>query len=127
MLPPMPKSKRAIILYVVGLLVCVVPPLLATLEYFPLFNERQRLSVLSLLIALLCTIPLWRSLRTFFKNPSAWKIWLAMLLLMTALRSIADEVIVIAWIGLPSGIIGSALFWFSRHADEKANGRSEWQ
>lgn len=107
---------KAIILHIIGLLVCVVPPALATAEYFPIISAepRKQISAFGVVLIAICCVPFWRSIKAFLRSPSAWKVWLVILIIFCAARSIADELIIISMIGLPAGLIGGAIFWIER-------------
>lgn len=91
----------------------VVAPLIATCTQFPVWVERSAeatVSGLFLMFAILCSIPLFKSLRGLLKSPSAPLIWGAVLAILLSLRTIVDEMIVISFVGLISNVIGWGLY-----------------
>ena len=102
-----------ILLYTAGTLFSTVPPLLATLAYIPIWSGRggfAMLSGLAALMILLCFIPLFRLIRSHLKTPSAPLIWLIVFLTFFILAEIADEMKVIAFIGLIGNLLGAFFF-----------------
>ena len=108
-------------LQIAGYALCVLPPVLATLEFFPLWvtNGEKGLSALSLLLLAVSAVPLWRAYRRYVKNPSALLLWLALFLSLTAFRSIIDEIRCIALIGLASATPGTLCFFFAKRIKDK--------
>lgn len=100
-------------LRVLALLFCTVPPVLATLLYFPLWRTRggaAALSGLTLLLILLSVTPLFRLIKRVFSSPSAPLMWFFVFLTFFMLSRIADEVTVIAFTGFIGNLIGAMLF-----------------
>lgn len=123
----MSKRTKAMLLHALGLLICIVPPALAVLEYFPILSEtpEKQISTFGALMLALCCVPFWRTVKAFLRSPSAWKVWLVILLASYLLNAIVSEMIVISAIGLVSGIVGCAVFrlerWYrARHELAKA-------
>lgn len=102
--------KRA--LRIIGLGLCILPPAVATLSFFPLWLNREEsaLSAFALLLLLLACLPLFRALRTFLRSPSAWMLWLVLFILLGLFRSIADGLYMISFFGLLGGIGGGICF-----------------
>ncbi len=118
-----PKTKSRL-LYFSGLLISVLPVLLATLSYFPLWCKRggeYALSGITLILLIIAALPLLRTIRARLRSPSAYTVWLIIFLLFYALSKIADEVVVIAFVGFISNLIGAFIFSLSR----KIRGKGE--
>lgn len=93
--------------------ISVGAPFIATLTQFPLWIERSSeatVSGLVVLFAILSAIPLFKSLKNFFKTPSAPLLWGAVLCLLYALRAILDEMIIISFVGLVSNCAGWVMY-----------------
>lgn len=101
-----------------GVLLCVLPPVISILEYFPLWlgNGRTALSAISVLLLLLAAIPLVRVVKNRLRSPSAWMLWLGLWLFMILFRPIAASVETIALISFPTSLAGALCF---RIADRK--------
>ena len=102
-----------ILLLTSGLLFSTVPPLWATLAYFPIWGNRGGGAVLSgitLILLLFCFTPLFNLIRSHLKSPSAPAMWLIVFIVFFALAEIADEVKVIAFWGFVENTVGSVIF-----------------
>jgi chromate transport protein ChrA len=108
----MSKRAKAMLIHIVGLIVCIVPPALAALDLFPLLSEtpQKQISTVGALMLLLCCVPLWRSLKVFLRSPSAWKLWLVVYVVFYLLSAISEEITTIALIGLASSVLGEIVF-----------------
>ena len=104
------------IAYFAGLAVSVIPPVIATLSYFPLWKERGSGAVLSgfaVILLLICAVPIFRTLGRFFKTPAAYLVWLMLFLLFWVVSAIADEMTSICFVGFISNAAGAVLFRLS--------------
>ena len=109
----MTSRTKSIILRIIAVLLCVLPPLAVTLAYFPLWVERSTAATLSgsaLVLMLLCLVPLMRQISKGIKTPAMWMIWLFLFLLFFALKAIVDELEVITFVGFVSNSIGAVLY-----------------
>lgn len=109
--------KRRAFFYAAGMLISTVTPLVAVLSYFPIWRERGGATALSgfaALLLIMCAAPIIRLMKKLFASPSAWLMWLAVFTAFLMLARIADEMVVISFIGLTSNLIGAALFRISR-------------
>ena len=112
--------RRRIALRAAGLAVSVIPPLIAVASYFPLWSERGAGAVLSgfaVLLALMCAVPVFKLLKRILSSPSAWLMWLITFILFALLAAIADEMVVISFVGTVSGIAGALLFRMAKRGE----------
>ena len=115
---------RTNILRIIGLIFCTVPPVAATLLYFPLWKERgaaDSLCGFTLLLILLSLLPLIKTLRGIFHSPSSHTLWFVAFLVFFLLSKIADEVTVISFAGFIGNLIGAALFYLAKRGDGLEN------
>jgi len=113
-----------IVLYALGLLFSVAPPLFATLAYFPVWSGRgggAMLSGMSALLLLLCFAPLMRFIKERLRSPSAPIIWLIVFIIFFILAEIAAEMKVIAFTGLVGNLIGTGLFRLAGKGERKSD------
>ncbi len=116
------KTQTAIRLYkIIGLLLCTVPAAVTTLLHFPLWLSREDsgFSVLSILVLSLCAIPARRMLRDFFRNPSAWKMWLVLWILFTVTDNLIDGLRAVACVACPASALGALFFWLAKRQEKK--------
>ncbi len=114
--------KRLLFLFL-GWAVSTVPALIATLTWFPLFVSRgegtRTVSLLSCLLIAVALVPLRRAIGSFFRNLTAWKVYLFLFVFFTVTGSIAYEMRCVAAVGLISSVPGSILFALGRGSGEK--------
>ena len=118
---------RSRALFLSGLLVSVIPPIAATLSYFPLWRERGAGAVLSgftVMLLLIAAVPIFRTVGRFFKSPASYTVWLMLFLLFFFVSAIADEMTVICFTGFISNLIGAVLFKLSRKEPDDARDRN---
>lgn len=110
------KQNNAIkrsVLRVIALTVCILPPAIATIAYFPVWVVREDTSVLSgmaLLVLTIVLIPLMKYIKEKMESPSAPVIWMISFLLFFLLSKIATEMTIISLIGFISNLIGTLIF-----------------
>lgn len=99
-----------------GYVLCVVPAALATMEHFPLwFSKTQAtVSVLSVAVLLLCMVPFRRGLRAMWKNPSAWFLWLCLLLILKLTAPLSQGLLAVAGVAFPTSLLGALCFRLAR-------------
>ena len=109
-----------------GLLFSVVPPLFATLEFFPLWlrNGKTALSAVSLLLLLLSAIPLFRILKKHLRTPAPFVLWFLLWVLLKTFLPIAEAIEKIALISFPTSFIG-ALCFLSARKRERTHAKEE--
>lgn len=114
------KLKRRI-LRIIGLLFCTVPPVSATLLYFPLWRERGGAAALSgftLLLILLSLLPTFNTLKRILRSPAAHTMWFLVFIAFFLLSKIADEMTVISFAGFIGNLIGALFFRAARNLNE---------
>ena len=100
-------------LHFAGLLLCIVPPAICTMMYFPLWKEAGVASCIAgggALILVLCAVPLLKMIRRWLTSMSAYFMWLLMFLLFFALSRIADQMTVISFVGFVGNLLGALCF-----------------
>ena len=106
---------------ILGVTLSVLPPAIATLEYFPLWlaDGKKAISALSLLLLLLAAYPLFRILKHRLRSPSLWMLWLVLWGLLEAFLPILSAIKTIALISFPTGLLGALFFRLSKRSEEK--------
>ena len=111
------NDKRRLVFSFLGLLISVVPTMLAVLSYFPVWQERgggAMLSGFTLCLFLISALPAIRLFKRIFESPSAPLLWFIAFLLFSALSRIAREMTVISFVGFTSNLIGAYFFTMAR-------------
>lgn len=111
---------RRILYNLTGVLCSVLPPVIATLSYFPLWQTRDAETVVSGVSALLlvcAALPLIRILVAKMKTPSATVLWGILFVLFFSLCRVAHEMCVISFVGMVGGAVGSVFFRLSKARD----------
>ena len=96
-----------------GALLCIAPPAVATLCYFPVWVEKSSsatVSGLSLILILISIIPLFRIIKEHIASPSITLIWVIVCVFCIAFKSIIDQILVISFVGALSSIAGTIVF-----------------
>ena len=104
-------------LHILGFCLCILPPAVCTLMYFPLWKTigyEYCIAGGAALILVLCMIPLYKFLRRKFESYSSYLIWLILFLLFFALSKIADQMTVISFAGFVGNILGAICFHIAK-------------
>ena len=107
-------------LRLIGLILSVVPPAVATLEYFPLWlaGGRTAISAIALLLLLLSAIPIFRILKRHLRTPAPWMLWLSLWIFLRAFLPIATAIETIAFISFPTSLLGAVCFRLAKNRSE---------
>ena len=95
---------------------------MATVSYFPIWQERGSGAVLSgftLALLLISAVPIFKAIKRILSSLASYTVWLIIFLLFMLLSAIADEVTVISLIGFISNVIGAILFKLSERGRAK--------
>ena len=109
------------LLRILGLVLCVLPPALSTLEFFPLWlsDGRSALSALSLILLLLSAIPLFRMVKRHLRSPSIWMLWLLLWVALEVFLPIASAIKTVALISFPTGFLGAVCFRLAKRGERE--------
>ncbi len=114
-----PRKIANIFLHIFGFALCVLPPIICTLFYFPLWSESAKaLSGGVLLLALVSAIPVFKLLKKHFESPASYTVWLFLFIIFFALSKIAAEMTVISFVGFISNALGALMFRMARRKTE---------
>lgn len=117
-------SRGKLIRYI-AIALCVFPPLAATVSQFPVWIEKSAEATMSgtfIVFAFLSALPFIKQIIAYFKSPSCWAVWCAILLVLLLIRNIIDEIILVCAIGAPSNIIGMFLYKLGASMDGAGEG-----
>ncbi len=111
------RTKERLLLNALATVISVVPPVAATLTYFPVWiseGKETAFSGLCVLLLVISAVPLYRLAVQWLKTPSAPLIWLFVLIVFSAAAKIADQVTAIALIGFISNTVGAIVFYVAK-------------
>lgn len=120
----MKRTTKGKIIKVSALVLDVGAPLAATISQFPIWVEKSAgatISGLFVLFAFLSAIPFLKQIKTYFKSPSAWVMWLIIFGALFALRAIVDEMVLICAVGAIANGFGAGLYKIGEHFDPSNN------
>ena len=103
----------SVCLHMLGILLCIVPPAVCTLLYFPFWKSigyTQCIAGGGALILVLCLLPLYKLIIKATKSASSYVMWLIMFLLFAALSKIGEQMTVISFVGFISNLAGAVCF-----------------
>jgi len=108
-------------LHITGLLLCILPPLICTLSFFPLwkYSYGKTLAGGTLLLILLSALPLFKLIKKRLSSPAGYTVWLILFVVFLLVSKIADEMIVISFYGLTGNILGAICFAISEKREDK--------
>ena len=104
-------------LHILGILLCVVPPAVCTLLYFPLWKISGYAYCIAggtALLLVICLLPLYKLIIRATKSASSYLLWLIMFLLFVALSKIGEQMTVISFVGFISNLAGAICFKLGR-------------
>lgn len=109
--------RRGMLFRALGFAFSVLPPLLATLELFPLMTVAGKISVLAVVGVALACVPFVNYLKSLLASPSAWMMWLIIFLLCVILRALVNEFYTISMLGLAGSVVGAVFFKFAKRGE----------
>ena len=104
-------------LHILGFALCIIPPAVCTLMYFPLWKEVGYESCIAggaALLLALSVVPLYKLIRKWISGYSSYLMWLLLFLLFLGLSKIADEMTVISFVGFVGNLLGAVCFYLAR-------------
>ncbi len=107
-------------LHILGILLCILPPMICTLCYFPLWKNSSEKTVCggAILLLILCALPLYKDMKRRLSSAASYVLWLIMFLLFLFLSRVADEMTVISFFGFAGNLLGAICFWLNKRGDK---------
>ena len=102
-----------LILLIVGFILCVAPPAICTLTYFPIWRMSGYASCIAggtALVLVVCFIPICKFVSRVIKSYSSYVMWLCFFLIFFALSKIAEQMTVISLVGFVGNLLGEVCF-----------------
>ena len=104
---------RKILLTLLGVAVSTIPVAVCALSFVPIWKYRGEGAVLSgfaLILLLLSFVPLFKLVKKMLASPAAHTMWLICFILFFCLSKIADEMVVISFVGYIGNLLASLLW-----------------
>ena len=114
----MSKSRKTNIfvnlaLHILGFALCILPPAVCTVMYFPLWKAvgyEYCIAGGAALLLVIAMIPLYKFIKKHLASYSSYLIWLVLFLLFLALSRIAEQMTVISFVGFVGNLLGAICF-----------------
>lgn len=109
----MKRGITGLFLKLTAIALSTLPPVIATLSYFPIWREGGALPVVSgftLLLLLFSLSPLMKLITRLLKSPTSTGLWLCLFIIFFALSKIADEMVVISLVGYLGNLLASFIW-----------------
>ena len=113
-------AKRGIfkvLFSLLGLLLCIVPVAVCILKYFPVWTARGGetiFSAITLILIAIASVPLFSFIKRILRSPASYTVWLILFVLFFLMSNIADEMVVISFVGFTSNLLGAVCFRISK-------------
>ena len=108
-------------LHILGFLLCILPPAICTLSYFPLWREVGYESCIAggaAILLILCALPIYKLIKRMLTSYSSYLLWLVLFLLFFALSRIADQMTVISLVGFIGNLLGAICFFIAKRLNK---------
>lgn len=99
-------------LHLAGLLTCVVPAVICTLSYFPLWRATGAEYVLAggtALLIVLAAFPFYKYVREALRSAASYVLWLIIFVFCFLLSRVVEQLTVISFVGFISNLVGAIL------------------
>ena len=103
---------------ILGFAFSVFPPLIATLEFFPIIPVAGKVSVLAVIALIFACMPFIKTLKRLLASPSAWMMWGGLLAFCLLVRAIVDEFYTISILGFAGSVVGAGFFYLAKGGKE---------
>ena len=120
----MKNTTKGKIIKAIAIILDVIAPLIATLSQFPVWVEKSSEATFSgmfILCAFLSCLPFINYIREYLKSPSILVTWLIAFVLLIALNSIIEQMIVVCFVGLLANCVGAIIYKIGKHIELKPN------
>lgn len=109
----MQTRTKALLCNISAMILCIVPPVIATLEHFPIWlasGGEVMFSGLGIVLLVLCALPFKRQTTQYLRSPAAWVMWLCIFVFATLFSNIIKDIAAISLVAFVSNLAGAILF-----------------
>ena len=110
----------SVCLHILGLALCILPPAVCTLLYFPMWQSAgggRAFSGVCAFFVIISALPLYKALKALFRSPASYVTWILIFLFCFFFSRIAEEATVISFVGALSNIVGAVLFRIAKRRE----------
>ena len=100
-----------------GLAFCIVPVVICILKYFPVWTARGGetiFSAITLILVAIAAVPLFSFIKRILRSPASYTVWLVFFIFFFLVSRIAEEMVVISFVGFISNLVGAVFFKISK-------------
>ena len=119
----MSKGAKKILLELTGLLCCLVPPILVTFSYFPLWKESVGLGATLgggvAVVFIIAFVVLSKYIKVKINTPSPVLIFLMCYGFFYLMQKVSAGMTVITFWGFVGSAVGAVFFWWSKRYEER--------
>lgn len=115
-------KKRALAFKAAGVVLSVLPTLLAVAEWFPFWaaqGGRVAVSGLSAVLLCLAFAPLMRLVRRHLPAFSLWPFWLYLWAVLVLVRRVSDGLIAVSAVSFAGGLAGAVFYRIGEYLEKK--------
>ena len=102
---------------VLGLALCIVPVAVCILKYFPVWTAQGGetiFSAITLVLIAVASVPLFSYMKRFLRSPASYTVWFILFVVFFLVSNIANEMVVISFVGFTSNLLGAVCFKISK-------------
>ncbi len=118
----MKNATKGKIIKAAAVSVDVLVPLIATITQFPIWIEQSgeaTISGLFLMLAFFSCLPFVKQIKEYMKSPSVMVLWCIIYVLLTVLKNIINQMVVVCFAGLIANAIGAAIYKLGETIEKK--------
>lgn len=107
------SSRRKLLLNALGYALCVAPPLIAIFFCFPTWirsGSAATMSGIAIVLCIVSALPFINRISGYMKSPSVFVAWLVVCVILTILRAIIDQMLLVSYVALISNTVGALVF-----------------
>ena len=111
------RGLLRILFSTLGLAVCILPVVICILKYFPVWTARGGetiFSAITLILVAIAAVPLFSFIKKALRSPASYTVWLVFFIFFFLISKIAEEMVVISFVGFISNLLGALFFKISR-------------
>ena len=111
------RGLLRILFSTLGLAVCILPVVICILKYFPVWTARGGetiFSAITLILVAIAAVPLFSFIKRALRSPASYTVWLVFFIFFFLISKIAEEMVVISFVGFISNLLGALFFKISR-------------